>query len=272
MNKDTFLRLVQNPHQLTDDNLEKLEDVIKIFPYCSLAYMLIAQGHFERASMLASQKLRIAATYALDRDTLKDLLLGETYPEESAVAEAAPTPAPDKTVEVQPNTVTQTTEIQEVAPETPTETDELENLMTESSRVYMLDPVKNHLDERFKVLDSADEETPPMQLGKLNEDEQVIERFNHRLKKSVQRDIIDNFIKSEPRISTFNRGEKDAFTDRDLSETSIRPPEIISENLANILIKQGKVDKAIEIYEKLSLKFPEKSAYFASRIQDLKNL
>ncbi len=270
MNKDTFLRLVQNPHQLTDDNLEKLEDVIKIFPYCSLAFMLIAQGHFERASMLASQKLRIAATYALDRDTLKDLLLGETYPEESAVAESAP--AADKTVDVPPNVVSQTTELQKVTPDAPNETDELENLMSESSRVYRLDPVKNHLDERFKVLDSADEETPPMQLGKLNEDEQVIERFSHRLKKSVQRDIIDHFIKSEPRISTFNRGEKDAFTDRDLSETSIRPPEIISENLANILIKQGKVDKAIEIYEKLSLKFPEKSAYFASRIQDLKNL
>lgn len=255
MNKDTFLRLVQNPHQISDDDLEKLEDVIKIFPYCSLAYMLIAQGHFERASMLASQKLRMAAAYALDRETLKDLLLEEEPLETNAVAEAIPTTA---------------------TPTPSNDPDELESLMSESSRVYMhdqlLDPIKSHLDERFKVLNSSEEETPPLELGKLNEDENVIERFSERLKKSVQRDIIDHFIKSEPRISTFNRGEKDAFTDRDLSENSIRPPEIISENLANILIKQGKVDKAIEIYEKLSLKFPEKKAYFASRIEDLKNL
>jgi hypothetical protein len=32
---------------------------------------------------------------------------------------------------------------------------------------------------------------------------------------------------------------------------------------------QGRRDKAIEVYEKLILKFPEKKAYFASKIQAL---
>lgn len=45
---------------------------------------------------------------------------------------------------------------------------------------------------------------------------------------------------------------------------------IISESLAEILSKQGKTDKAIEMYKKLSLRNPEKSAYFASLIQELK--
>ncbi len=46
-------------------------------------------------------------------------------------------------------------------------------------------------------------------------------------------------------------------------------PSIISESLANILAKQGKIDKAVDMFKKLSLLNPEKNAYFASKIKDL---
>ena len=46
--------------------------------------------------------------------------------------------------------------------------------------------------------------------------------------------------------------------------------EIVSETLAGILARQGAYDKAIRIYERLKLIYPEKSAYFASEIADLK--
>lgn len=46
-------------------------------------------------------------------------------------------------------------------------------------------------------------------------------------------------------------------------------PSIISESLADILAKQGKIDKAVEMFKKLSLLNPEKNAYFASKIKDL---
>lgn len=44
---------------------------------------------------------------------------------------------------------------------------------------------------------------------------------------------------------------------------------IISESLAKILASQGKVDKAIDMYKKLSLRNPEKRSYFASLIENL---
>jgi hypothetical protein len=44
---------------------------------------------------------------------------------------------------------------------------------------------------------------------------------------------------------------------------------MISESLAGILAKQGKIDRAIEMYTKLSLRNPEKSTYFANLIHEL---
>jgi hypothetical protein len=46
--------------------------------------------------------------------------------------------------------------------------------------------------------------------------------------------------------------------------------EIVSESLARIYEKQGLTGKAIEMYEKLSLKIPKKSSYFAEIIENLK--
>lgn len=80
-------------------------------------------------------------------------------------------------------------------------------------------------------------------------------------------ELIDKFIEQEPRITP----SKSAFySPVNMAKRSIQETEdIITETLANIYAQQGNFQKAIQFYEKLSLKFPEKSRYFAALISDL---
>ena len=48
--------------------------------------------------------------------------------------------------------------------------------------------------------------------------------------------------------------------------------ELVSETLAEIFFSQGLYDKALSAYEKLALKYPDKSTFFAARIKKLKKL
>jgi tetratricopeptide (TPR) repeat protein len=115
-------------------------------------------------------------------------------------------------------------------------------------------------------------EEPPLQLGHLNEDDQPLENYSRRTKKYLQREIIESFIRSEPRISSLSNALKEPLAPRDLSEKSTRPLEVVSENMANIYIRQRKYDKAIQMFNKLILKYPEKKENFVKRIEELKQL
>jgi hypothetical protein len=73
----------------------------------------------------------------------------------------------------------------------------------------------------------------------------------------------------------FEEGEVDLFNEIDEEVTKVASESVsfkedmMTETLAKIYTKQGKKDKALEIYNALRLKFPEKSGYFAALIQKL---
>jgi len=79
--------------------------------------------------------------------------------------------------------------------------------------------------------------------------------------------LIDAFLKAAPRITP----PKELVDQEDISLGSLKEPEdVATELLARIFVEQKLYEKAITTYEKLCLKYPEKSAYFASQIEEVK--
>ncbi len=91
--------------------------------------------------------------------------------------------------------------------------------------------------------------------------------------KKEQIDLINNFIEKEPILTKkFIENDPDAkrvIEDLSVSSTSLSE-DVISETLAKLMVKQGRNQKAIDIYKKLIWKFPQKKTYFAEQIEKLK--
>lgn len=81
-------------------------------------------------------------------------------------------------------------------------------------------------------------------------------------------ELIERFIREEPRIQVKKSG---FFNPVNMAKKSVQDSdEFVTETLARIYAKQGNIPKAVRAYQKLSLKFPEKTAYFAALIEELK--
>ena len=81
--------------------------------------------------------------------------------------------------------------------------------------------------------------------------------------------LLDDLLKIPERIIP----DKNYKNIEDLSEKSWSPnDELMTETLAKVFVKQKKYRKAIEAYQILGLKYPEKNSLFANQIKEIKKL
>lgn len=103
-------------------------------------------------------------------------------------------------------------------------------------------------------------------------EEELIESIAKPALRNIQDEqlaLIEQFIKKEPRIQPIKRNDgSEEFEDLSERSTTLNG-SLFTESYGKILARQGRFDQAIEVYNKLILKNPEKSAYFAEKIADL---
>jgi hypothetical protein len=85
--------------------------------------------------------------------------------------------------------------------------------------------------------------------------------------KRKEEKIIEKFIRDEPQIHPPSPDKLDL--ENKARKSAEDPNDLVSETLAAIYTEQMLFHKAIDTYQKLSLKFPEKKGYFDDQISEL---
>lgn len=110
------------------------------------------------------------------------------------------------------------------------------------------------------------EVTKPLFSAKpIEKEDQKAENISDKQKKL---EIIDKFIETNPKITPSREVVETPVKSIEISDTT----HLMTETLARVYLEQKKFSKAIQAYEILILKYPEKSIFFADRIKDIKIL
>lgn len=307
MNRSDFLKLVEGPGPCNHTGLGELSSLISVFPYFQSAYMLLLKGMKNTGDVKFENQLRSSAMRIASREVLYYFLKKESFEaahtSEALIQAVSPpeniNPEDDKidtrqvVIENARNSDDFIHEIEKDEGEAESDnkpksysiiiTAESGDKETDASLI-IINEESGEVEERIVYMDPGFSVPVKEDLLELDTEhdkisdypESVVHDENSPVPepvtvKQLQSDLIEKFIIANPRIEPGK--EKTDIPLLDISKPFVEEKEeFLTETLARIYVKQGYFSKAIDIYERLSLKYPEKSSYFASLILEVKEL
>ncbi len=310
MTKNEFLKHIENPFLLTGDTLDEYRKLVEKYPFCSTLWLLYLKNLQLTNDIRFDEVLKRGAVSCPDRTQLFTLIHQQPAsthhdPEiATTVTESIPETSSPAIEPAEPETTSEQTT--ESTGEEPTgNIPELEKqYLANAVNATILQEVSQLQNETAPPAKKAD--NPPASIGKdekeeipediplgnrLNPDEQhsfdewisLLNRKTSSPEKNTDKakdkkskphsidefdSLIAQFLQKEPKIIP---KKKSFYSPVNMARLSVtEDPEIVTETLALIYMQQGDFTRALRAYEKLSLKYPEKSSYFANQIKIIK--
>lgn len=265
MDSKQLIGYMTRPERLKGEAVQDMEQMVRDYPYFAIGQALLSVAYMNVDDERYEQQLKRASSCVPNRDKLRQFtflarhrLLSEpvtpTLPDEFVPKDNVSSSTESNTQdELQGNIIREKVFI---IPEI-----DLRGSHEElSAEMALLEEKRKSLDE-LKAIIAA-------RLKEIEEEKLQKEAGKPIAKKLSRKELIDKFITENPSIS---RPKAEFYNPLTVAQNSIIDQEnIVSETLAKIYEQQGYVEKAISIYEKLRLKYPEKSRYFAAQIERLK--
>ncbi len=271
MNKKQFSEYLKSPDTLDMQSIPELESILKEFSYCQSASMLLTLNLFKEKHINYEQQLKKTAAMVRDRNVLRkhidrldeELSPQTELPDEYSRKESHPTTekAEEKPAKSPGGTKDEHEDIKKAVADLNIRgysVEEATDLNKEEEKIRKL---KEIIDRRLKEIQREKEK----KASGLEPEKAVKDESPNKPKNMAKHaSLIDKFIREEPSI----KPKQHFYNPVENSQKSITDEEnIVSETLAKIYLDQGLYEKTIKIYTKLSLKFPEKSSYFAGQIK-----
>ncbi|OCB74501.1 tetratricopeptide repeat protein [Flavobacterium crassostreae] len=278
MNVSNYICLLNKPDIVTEQNVLELGSVLDEFPYFQSARALRLKGLYDLNSFKYNYALKVTAAHTTDRTILFDFITSDNFT-------IIPNPSQDQKEPATQDTVTKSSRIVPDAAAVVTKKETLEQVLETSIKKAASVTLQKEaqiatqnlaigqpLDFTTKEKHSFQEwlqlsKTKPISRPEtLKTNTLRPEELEEKKKQAL---LIDQFIQTSPKISPVKQGVSPVVQiDINKDESSY----LMTETLAKVYLEQKKYQKAIQAYDILILKYPEKSSFFADRISDIKIL
>jgi len=277
MNVTDYTYLINKPDAINEKQTEALENVLDDFPYFQSARALRLKGLYNQNSFKYNFALKVTAAHTTDRTVLFEFITSDTF---VAIQKGLYDKKIQELHEI--NVV----DIEIIKPEIKLEqkSNTLEQSIINSIEVSQIDPETNleaivenleigkPLDFSINEKHSFQEWLQISRIQPINREKEVVDHSKTVELDDLKRkknELIDKFIETSPKISPIKQG---TVTTANIETNKDDNSYLMTETLARVYLEQKKYQRAIQAYEILILKYPEKSSFFADRISDIKIL
>ncbi|WP_396149836.1 tetratricopeptide repeat protein [Flavobacterium sp.] len=272
MNTNDYINLLNNSKAINDKQTLILETIVNEFPFYQSARALYLKGLYNQESFRYNYELKKTAAHTTDRSVLFDFITSddfkifqqEVYDKYQAeiqniiVADFEYVEEENRPVAI--NSISKTTTSTETYfVSEQQETNKEVEAALEIGKPFQFDKNETHSFSEWlqlaKIAPIVREETEKQ----MNVSSELEKKF----------DLIEKFIELNPKIP---QAKDTTAVPINIAKSNETPSSIMTETLAQIYLEQKKYSKAIQAYEILILKYPEKSSFFADRIKNIKIL
>lgn len=291
MKQSEFIQLISKPYQSNYGDIEKLQELKKQFPFFQSAHILLTLVSKKYDSGIYQDTLRKTAISIPNRSRLHILLHSPEALKEEISKSKTSELEHLKAIELHSDKAKPTEEEltkmveKEVEKDIVTAFVEKEVLKThdwykpkDKKETKKVGEKKEEINsgsftDWLEALKKIDRVELVEEKEEAEEESRIITEFKKPEEKKLQEKkalldkILEEGLPNQIRIDK----NKDFFeANQKAKESLLENEHLVTETLAKIYALQGNVPKAIRAYEILSLKFPQKSVYFASLIENLK--
>jgi tetratricopeptide (TPR) repeat protein len=278
MNVTDYTFLINKPDTINSAYTDALGNILNEFPYFQSARALRLKGLFNQNSFKYNYALKVTAAHTTDRSILFDFITSEHFDTlqndlyDKKNLELMNMEVVDSEI-VHPKTILEQqqkalelsilTSIKEATNNNDTISENKSESVIELGKPIDFTPNEKHSFQEWLQLSR----TQPIDRSIENNSKTFEDSMEEERKKKAA--LIDKFIETNPKIAPIKPGSAPA---PQFELNSSDNTHLMTETLARVYLEQKKYQKAIQAYEILILKYPEKSSFFADHISEIRNL
>ena len=277
MNKKTFTSLLAHPESISQKNLFGLSEIVEKYPFFQTARALHLKSLKKSNSLLYNDALKLTAAYTADRNILFEYITSNFFIQNEI----------SDTIQKQEDSYLKLEVTSEdISEQVSKEIDQ--QLKTELKKAdAILNPdlfhrreksfekqIKNEITksdlEKNNPLDFTKEDSHSFsEWLKLTTAKPIVREATKNLSNSEKpnSDLINKFIQENPKLKPSKSIVKYDKEENLANEITYTSEALMTETLAKVYLQQNNYQKALQAYKILSLKYPEKSGFFADQIR-----